>query len=90
MPAEVTTTATRSSSAGIPFVSDAQLRTALEDAGVPAATSDALVEENAEARLDGLRAALGALALIALIGLFFTRKLPTEQPAAVAVTAEPA
>ena len=90
VPADVTTTATAELSAGIPFVSDAQLLTALEDAGVPAATSDALVKENADARLEGLRAALGILALIALVGLFFTRKLPTEQPAVVAARGEPA
>ncbi|GAA4361491.1 MFS transporter [Angustibacter luteus] len=90
VPAEVSATATTQLAAGIPFVSDAQLRTALDDAGVPAATSDAVVKENAAARLDGLRAALGILALIALVGLFFTRKLPTEQPAVVAAREAPA
>ena len=45
--------------------------------------AEAVAEENATARLAGLRAALSGLAIIALIGLFFTRRIPTEQPAAV-------
>jgi hypothetical protein len=44
----------------------------------------AIVEENATARLDGLRSSLVVLAFIALIALFFTRKIPTEQPASIA------
>jgi MFS family permease len=84
VPAEVTSTATVELASGIPFVSDAQLRSALDDSGVAATTTDAIVEENATARLNGLRSSLAVLALIALIALFFTRKIPTEQPAAVA------
>jgi MFS family permease len=84
VPAEVTTAATVELAAGIPFVSDAQLRTALDDSGVTATTTDAIVEENATARLNGLRSSLVVLAIIALIGLFFTRKIPTEQPASIA------
>ncbi|MGH9288342.1 MAG: MFS transporter, partial [Acidimicrobiales bacterium] len=66
---------------GIPFVSDADLQTALDEAGVPPATADAIVDENATARLDALRASLSVLAVIALIALFFTRRIPTKQPA---------
>jgi MFS family permease len=69
---------------GIPFVSDADLSTALAKAGVPAATADAVVAENADARLAGLRTSVALLALAALIAMFFTRKIPTEHPSAVA------
>jgi EmrB/QacA subfamily drug resistance transporter len=65
---------------GVPFVSDADLQTALEKANVPPDQADAIVEDNAEARLVGLRAALGVLALIALLALFFSRGIPTVQP----------
>jgi MFS family permease len=65
---------------GVPFVSDAELRTALNDAGVDAKTADAVVGENETARLKALRASLSVLALIALIALFFARRIPTEQP----------
>jgi MFS family permease len=86
VPAEVTASATVELAAGIPFVSDADLQTALNDAGVPAATADAIVDENATARLDALRASLSVLAVIALIALFFTRRIPTQQPASAPVT----
>jgi hypothetical protein len=36
---------------GIPFLSDKDLRAALDKAGVPKATADAIVEENATAHL---------------------------------------
>jgi MFS family permease len=75
---------------GIPFISDADLEQALDDAGVAGATADAVIEENEEARLEGLRAALGVLALIALLALFFGRRLPEQQPTATPPTVEPA
>ena len=65
---------------GVPFVSDADLEAALEKAGVPESEANAIVDDNATARLDALRAALGALALIALLALFFTGGLPDVQP----------
>ncbi len=40
--------------AGIPFVSDAQLQAALDEAGVPRDTANAIVDENNTARLDAL------------------------------------
>ena len=48
---------------------------------MPPKTADAIVDENADARLVGLRASLAVLALIALVALFFSRRLPTVQPA---------
>ncbi len=65
---------------GVPFVSDADLEQALDDAHVSPGTTKEIVDANADARLDGLRAALGLIALIALIAIFFTRLIPTEQP----------
>ena len=79
-------TATVELAEGIPFVSDADLQTALDDAGVPPATADAVIDENATARLDGLRASLSVLAVIALIALFFTRRIPTKQPSSTPAT----
>ena len=74
---------------GIPFMSDKDLQTQLDKAGVPAKTTDAIVEENANARIAGLRASLSVLAVIALIALFFSRRIPTKQPSA-APASEPA
>ena len=80
VPAEVTSSAQVELGSGIPFISDADLTAALDDAGVPAATADAIVDENAESRLAGLRAALSVLAVIALLAMAFTRGIPTRQP----------
>jgi MFS family permease len=86
VPAEVKSKATVQLAGGVPFVSDADLKTALDKAGVPPNTADAIVEENATARLDGLRSSLSVLALIALVALFFSRRIPTRQPALTAAT----
>jgi Na+/melibiose symporter-like transporter len=69
---------------GIPFVSDADLDQALEDAGVPVDQASAIVDENASARISGLRLSLTALALLAALSLFFIRMIPTRP-----VTGEP-
>ena len=47
---------------------------------MPAKTADAIVTENANARIDGLRSSLSLLALVALLALFATRHIPAEQP----------
>ena len=81
VPDEVVANASVELADGISFVSDADLETALLDAGVPPETADAIIDENASARLDALRASLSVLALIALVAMYFTRRIPTEQPA---------
>lgn len=68
--------------AGIPFISDKDLKTQLDKAGVPTKTADAIVAENASARIDGLRTSLSLLGGIALIALFTTRRIPAQQPSA--------
>ena len=40
----------------------------------------AALQANQQARLDGLRAALVVLAVIALLALFSARRIPTAQP----------
>ncbi|WP_456824412.1 MFS transporter [Cellulomonas sp. P5_E12] len=84
--AEVTANAQVELASGVPFVSDAQLETALDDAGLPADEAAAIVDENESARIDALRASLMVLALVAALALFFSRLLPTRPVGA----AEPA
>jgi predicted MFS family arabinose efflux permease len=69
-------------SGGIPFLSDKDLQAQLDKTGLPPKTADAIVTENADARIAGLRSSLSLLAAVALIALFFTRRLPARQPAA--------
>ena len=80
VPDRVASKATTELAGGIPFLSDADLKAALDEAHVPPATADAVVEENAQSRIDGLRAAVSILALFALVALLFTRGIPTVQP----------
>ena len=82
VPNEVSAKAETTLAAGVPFVSDQQLETALEKEDVPQETVDAVVDENTTARLDGLRASLSVLAVMALLALLFSRRIPTRQPAA--------
>jgi hypothetical protein len=80
--AQLKSQATTKLTGNVSFVSDDQLRTALDEAGVPPDTVDAIVHENATARIDGLRTSLSVLALIALIAAFFAHWIPAEQPGA--------
>jgi MFS family permease len=87
VPASVKSQAKTELAGGAPFISDEDLKTALDDAHVPPKTADAVVEENETARIAGLRSALSVLAILGLIALFFTRRIPTEQPASAGETA---
>ncbi|MGW7330994.1 MFS transporter [Streptomyces sp. NPDC054840] len=80
VPDSVTSQATVKLQSGAPFLSDAQLETALDEAGVSAEVSQAALDANAAARLDGLSAALAILAFAALLALFFTPRIPSTQP----------
>ncbi|HET7490066.1 MAG TPA: MFS transporter [Acidimicrobiales bacterium] len=79
VPPEVSSQASVELASGVPFVSDEQLETALLDAGVDQATTDAIVQENVDARIAALRTSLSLLALLTLLALFFTPGLPTVQ-----------
>jgi MFS family permease len=84
IPENLTVNAQTQLATGVPFVSDKDLQQALDEANVPPETAKAVVDENAQARIAGLRSALAALALISLLALLFTRGIPTVQPGAQA------
>jgi MFS family permease len=89
VPPEVASQANVELANGIPFISDADLEIALEEAGASPAVTQAVVDENEQARLDGLRSALALLALIAVVALFFTRRIPDRQPGAPVASGSP-
>ncbi|MGB0097869.1 MAG: MFS transporter [Solirubrobacteraceae bacterium] len=60
--------------------------TALEKAGVSTQAANAIVSENTTARIDGLRSSLSVMAVIALIAVFFSLRIPTEQSASATET----
>jgi EmrB/QacA subfamily drug resistance transporter len=65
---------------GVPFVSDADLEAALDEAGASSEASDAALEAYRDARIDGLHSALAILAALTLGALFFTQRIPETQP----------
>ena len=90
VPDSVKDQATVELASGVPFVSDTDLRQAMTDAGQSPEVTDAVVDENREARIEGLDAALGVLAIVAMLSLFATGRVPEEQPGADPVADEPA
>jgi MFS family permease len=74
---------------GVPFLSDAELETALGEAHVAPRATTAIVEENETSRLVGLRTALAVLAIFALIALFFTGTIPARPSTDPEPKAEP-
>lgn len=80
VPDEVKSRATVELESGVPFLSDADLESALDEAGTSETVAQAALDANEEARIDGLRAAVTILAFAALIAMFFTSRIPTTQP----------
>jgi MFS family permease len=89
VPSRVKEQADTKLSSGVPFLSDKDLKAALDDAGVRGDTAKAIVDENGKARLNGLRTALAIVALVAVLALFFTGAIPTRQPGAEPEAARP-
>jgi EmrB/QacA subfamily drug resistance transporter len=65
---------------GVPFISDADLEKALDEANVPSRARDDAVRSYQESRITGLKAALAILALLDVIALFLTGRIPKVQP----------
>jgi MFS family permease len=67
---------------GAPFISDADLETALDDAHVRSKATDAALDAYRDARIVGLKSALAILALLTIVALFLAQRIPTRQPGA--------
>jgi EmrB/QacA subfamily drug resistance transporter len=61
---------------GIPVVPVDDVERAVVDAGVSAGEASAIADDYGEAQLHGLKRALGAVAIFAVLSLWFTRRLP--------------
>jgi EmrB/QacA subfamily drug resistance transporter len=81
-PPEVKSRASVELESGVPFLSDAQLKSGLDEAGASSETTQAALDANADARIDGLKAALAILALVGLASLFYVQRIPKTQPGA--------
>lgn len=80
VPAHVVSQAEVKLTSGVPFMSDKDLEAALDESSVRPSVADAIVEDNADARIDGLRAALAVLGLFAVLACIAGRRLPRVQP----------
>jgi EmrB/QacA subfamily drug resistance transporter len=89
IPEQVKTQASVQLAGGVPFLSDADLQMALDQAAVPPPVADAAIEVNRDARVEGLQSALTVLALFAAVGLFAARRIP-DRPQRSAPAADPA
>ena len=66
---------------GIPVVSVDDVRNVAEEKGVPKAEADALADDYGDAQIQGLKRAIGAVGIFALLSFWFTRGLPGRPPA---------
>jgi len=80
VPQQVKDQANTQLAAGAPFISDAQVEAGLTEAGVPADVQKEIIDQNEKSQIDGLRAALSVLAVLGVISLFFTGRIPKKQP----------
>jgi MFS family permease len=83
IPASASEAAAVELAGGVPFVSDADLRAALDEAGAESAAADAALDAYADARLAGLRSALAILAVLAVVALFLAQSIPEKPPGAM-------
>jgi EmrB/QacA subfamily drug resistance transporter len=65
---------------GIPIVPVEQVEKAVADAGVPQDQAQAIADDYGKAQLQGLKRAIGAVGIFALLALWFTRGLPGRAP----------
>jgi EmrB/QacA subfamily drug resistance transporter len=78
---------TSAAASGIDIIPVDQARQLLVQNGVPSRQADAIAADYGQAQLDGLKRALGAVALFGLLAFWPTRKLPGRSPAAEATEA---
>ena len=83
IPSRVKSEAQVNLAGGVPFISDADLDQALEEANVPVRVRDEAVNAYRDSRIVGLKSALAILALMDLLALFLTGRIPKVQPGSV-------
>ena len=80
VPQEAKAQASTKLAAGAPFISDKDIEARMSAAGRSQQEIDAAVKQNDASQIDGLRAALSVLAVMGVIALFFTGRIPKKEP----------
>jgi MFS family permease len=80
VPAAAREQVAQATAGGIPVVPVADAEQAILDAGIPAEQARAIADDYGDAQLFGLKQAIGAVAVLALLSLWFTRHLPGRPP----------
>src|SRR5215831_5794451 len=76
VPAELKTQIATATEKGIPIITTEQAHRAMIDAGASPAQADAITADYGNAQLDALKTSMLAVAFLAVISLWFTRRLP--------------
>jgi len=76
VPADVKTQIAAATENGIQIVTTEQAHQALLDAGATPAEADAVTADYGDAQLEALKTAMLAVALLAVVAFWFTRRLP--------------
>jgi MFS family permease len=79
IPASVKSNAQVQLAGGVPFVSDADLEKALDEANVDQQAANAALDAYRSARISGLTSSLALLAFVSLFGLFIAQRIPRSQ-----------
>jgi EmrB/QacA subfamily drug resistance transporter len=80
VPANVGEQITQGAEQGIPVAPVADVEKAAVEKGLPPTQAKAIADDYGDAQLHGLKRAIGAVAVFALLSLWFTRRLPGRGP----------
>ncbi len=80
VPSAVKTQVAAATESGIPIITTDQARQTLGEAGLSPADADAVTAAYGDAQLDALKTSMLAVALLAVISFWFTRRLPGRRP----------
>jgi hypothetical protein len=79
VPADVKAQISKATEAGIPIVTTDQAYKGLRDAGLSSADATTVTNDYARAQLDALRTSMLAVAFLAVLSFWFTRRLPGKR-----------
>lgn len=80
VPARVSEQITALEQTGVPIATVDQVEQGLKDNGIAAPTAHAIATDYGDAQLDALKKAMGAVGILAVLSLWFTRRLPGRSP----------